>query len=293
MAFTPSKGPHKGLQPISLKGRALRLLSGREYSRHELERKLIAFEEVPGTLAQALDELEAKGFINEQRVLDSVLYRRAAKLGTAIFANVFGYSIEDYAEVIRVLEDADGLAGYELNVSCPNTKHGGIYFSNDPLLLSELVAAAHNVIRSSRPLIVKLSPNVSRIQPLAQAAAEAGADALSVMNTLIGLAIDAHARKSRLGNGFGGLSGPAIKPVALRMVWETFQAVKIPILGLGGIVSGEDAAEFMIAGASAVQIGTANFWEPSAPVRIAKELDRFLRQENISTAASLVGTLKF
>ena len=217
----------------------------------------------------------------------------AAKLGTAIFANVFGYSIEDYAEVIRVLEDADGLAGYELNVSCPNTKHGGIYFSNDPLLLSEVVAAAHNVIRSSRPLIVKLSPNVSRIQPLAQAAAEAGADALSVMNTLIGLAIDAHARKSRLGNGFGGLSGPAIKPVALRMVWETFQAVKIPILGLGGIVSGEDAAEFMIAGASAVQIGTANFWEPSAPVRIAKELDRFLRQENISTAASLVGTLKF
>lgn len=210
--------------------------------------------------------------------------------GTAIFANVFGYSVEDYLEVVRVLEDAEGVAAYELNVSCPNTKHGGIFFSSDPALLAEVVGAVRAQAR--RPLIVKLSPNVARIEPVARAAAEAGADAISLVNTFVALAIDARARKARLGAGFGGLSGPAIKPVALRMVYEAAKAVKIPVVGLGGIATGMDAAEFLIAGASAVEVGTANFWDPGAPVRIASELDHFLKEENISSVAELVGTLR-
>ena len=210
--------------------------------------------------------------------------------GTAIFANVFGYAVEDYLEVARVLDDAEGIAAYELNVSCPNTKHGGIFFSSDPALLAEVVGAVRKQTR--RPLIVKLSPNVARIDALARAAAEAGADALSLVNTFVALAIDARTRRPRLGAGFGGLSGPAIKPVALRMVYEAAQAVQIPVIGLGGIASGVDAAEFLIAGASAVQVGTANFWDPAAPVRIARELDRFLEEEKIGNVRELVGTIK-
>jgi dihydroorotate dehydrogenase (NAD+) catalytic subunit len=210
--------------------------------------------------------------------------------GTAIFANVFGYAVEDYLEVVRVLEDAEGVAAYELNVSCPNTKHGGIYFSSDPDLLAEVVGSVRKIAR--RPLMVKLSPNVARIQPLAKAAAEAGADALSLVNTFVALAIDPRTRKPRLGAGFGGLSGPAIKPIALRMVYEAALSVKIPVVGLGGISNGLDAAEFLIAGASAVEVGTANFWDPSAPVRIARELDEFLQQEGIEHVNKLIGTLK-
>ena len=210
--------------------------------------------------------------------------------GTAIFANVFGYAVEDYIEVIRVLEDAEGVAAYELNVSCPNTKHGGIFFSSDPSLLSEVIRAVRPIAR--RPLIVKLSPNVARIEPLAKAAEEAGADALSLVNTFVSLAIDPRTRKPRLGAGFGGLSGPAIKPIAVRMVYEAARAVKIPVIGLGGISQGLDAAEFLIAGASAVEVGTANFWDPTAPLRIARELEQFLEQEGIEHVSNLVGTLK-
>ena len=210
--------------------------------------------------------------------------------GTAVFANVFGYAVEDYIEVIRVLEDAEGLAAYELNVSCPNTKHGGIFFSSDPVLLSEVIRAVRPIAK--RPLIVKLSPNVARIEPLAKAAEESGADALSLVNTFVSLAIDPRTRKSRLGAGFGGLSGPAIKPIALRMVYEAARAVKIPVIGLGGIAQGLDAAEFLIAGASAVEVGTANFWDPTAPLRIARELEQFLEQEGIEHVSKLVGTLK-
>jgi dihydroorotate dehydrogenase (NAD+) catalytic subunit len=213
-----------------------------------------------------------------------------AKLETAVFVNVFGYRTEDYVEVVRVLNDHEGVAGYELNVSCPNTAHGGIYFSNDPCLLAEVVSAVKQVAR--RPVIVKLSPNVSAIEPVARAAEESGADALSLVNTLIGLAVDAHTREPRIGAGFGGLSGPAIKPVALRFVYLAARAVKIPVIGLGGIATGEDAAEFMIAGASAVEVGTATFWDPQSPVRIARELDDFLKREKVARAADLVGTLK-
>ncbi len=212
------------------------------------------------------------------------------RLRTAIFANVFGYEPEDYAEVIRILEEVEGIAGYELNVSCPNTRHGGIYFSSDPALLSELVKLARPLTR--RPLIVKLSPNVARIEPLAQAAEQSGADAVSLVNTFLALAIDAHTRKPRIGAGFGGLSGPAIKPIALRMVYQASKAVRIPVIGLGGIRSGQDAAEFLIAGATAVQVGTVNFWDPAAPCRIARELDDFVKGENIKNVNELVGTLK-
>lgn len=209
---------------------------------------------------------------------------------TPVVANVFGYAIEDYCEVVRILEDHAGLAAYELNVSCPNTKHGGIFFSSDPELLGQLVAEVRRVARK-RPLIVKLSPNVTRIEPLAQAAEAAGADALSLTNTFVSLAIDVRTRKPRLGAGFGGLSGPAIKPIALRLVFEAARAVKIPVVGLGGIATGEDAAEFMLAGATAVQVGTATFWDPRAPLRIARELDHFLNEENIPSAAGLTGAL--
>lgn len=209
---------------------------------------------------------------------------------TAVFANIFGYAPEDYVEVVRVLEDAEGLAAYELNVSCPNTKHGGIVFSSDPSLLAEVVGMARAAAK--RPLIVKLSPNVSRIEPLARAAQDAGADAVSLVNTFVALAIDARTRRARIGAGFGGLSGPAIKPIALRMVYEVCAAVKIPVIGIGGISTGVDAAEFIIAGATAVEVGTASFWDPLALARITEELDRFVEEENLENVAQLRGTLK-
>jgi dihydroorotate dehydrogenase (NAD+) catalytic subunit len=212
------------------------------------------------------------------------------RFGTPIFANVFGYKLQDYVEAARILEDAEGIAAYEVNVSCPNTEGGGIFFSSDPLVLAELVSAVRKVVK--RPMLVKLSPNVARIQPLAVAAQDAGADAISLVNTFIALAIDPRARKARLGAGFGGLSGPAIKPIALRMVYEAAQAVRIPVVGLGGIASGTDAAEFLIAGATAVEVGTANFWDPASPLRIAGELETFLEQEGVARVQDLVGTLK-
>jgi len=213
-----------------------------------------------------------------------------ARLRTAVFANVFGYTTEDYVEVVRRLEAAEGLAGYELNVSCPNTRHGGIYFSSDPVLLGEVVSAVKRVAR--RPVIVKLSPNVAAIEPLARAAEASGADSISLVNTFVALAVDARARRPRLGAGFGGLSGPAIKPIALRLVYQAAQSVKVPVIGLGGIATGEDAAEFLVAGASAVEVGTATFWDPRSPLRIARELGRFLRRQRIENARALTGTLQ-
>jgi len=258
--------------------------------------KGLSREPIEGNPAPRLYETEA-GMINSiglqnvgVRAFVAEKLPALAKLRTAVFANVFGYQTEDYVEVARVLEDHEGLAGYELNVSCPNTKHGGIYFSSDPWLLGEVVSAVKRVAR--RPLMVKLSPNVGAIEPLARAAEESGADALSLVNTFVALAIDAHTRRPRIGAGFGGLSGPAIKPIALRLVCQAARSVKIPVIGLGGIATGEDAAEFLIAGASAVQVGTATFWDPQSPARIARELGEFLEREGIGNVREIVGTLE-
>jgi dihydroorotate dehydrogenase (NAD+) catalytic subunit len=258
--------------------------------------KGLSREPMAGNAAPRLWETTA-GMINSvglQNVgVREFVEQKLPKLGAfqvPVFANVFGHCGEDYLEVVRVLESHAGLAGYELNVSCPNTQHGGIYFSSDPQLLAALVRSVRAIAK--RPLIVKLSPNVAHIEPLAKAAEEAGADAISLINTFVSLAIDARTRKPRIGAGFGGLSGPAIKPIALRMVYETANTVKIPVVGLGGIASGEDAAEFLIAGAQAVEVGTANFWNPQAPVKIARELDEFLREEKIGNICELTGTLR-
>jgi dihydroorotate dehydrogenase (NAD+) catalytic subunit len=215
---------------------------------------------------------------------------KLARFQTPVIANVFGYAVEDYCEVVRLLEDAEGIAAYELNVSCPNTKCGGIQFSSDPAMLASVVAPVRRLAK--RPVIVKLSPNVAAIEPLARAAEQAGADAISLVNTFIALSIDARTRRPRIGNGMGGLSGPAIKPIALRMVWQAARSVRIPVIGLGGIGTGEDAAEFMVAGATAVQVGTASFWDPRATTRIAQQLERFCRRNGIAAVRELTGTLR-
>jgi dihydroorotate dehydrogenase (NAD+) catalytic subunit len=197
---------------------------------------------------------------------------RLAKLQTVVIANIFGKSVEEYAEVVRRLEAAGGLAGYELNLSSPNSKGGGMVFGSDLRLLEEVVAASRRVCR--RPLLAKLTPNVPEIEPFAQAAERAGADAISLVNTFVGPHPERSAAKPQIPGGAGGLSGPVILEDALRLVRRAVAAVKIPVIGIGGIVCGADAAAFLQAGAAAVQVGTANFYDPQAPIRIARELDR-------------------
>jgi dihydroorotate dehydrogenase (NAD+) catalytic subunit len=209
---------------------------------------------------------------------------------SAVIANVFGYTVDEYAGVIRILEEAEGLAAYELNISCPNTAHGGIQFGSDPQMVSEVVSAARRAAR--RPLWVKLSPNVTDIGIIAKAAEEAGADALTVANTYQAMSIDVRTRKSRLGRATGGLSGPATRPITLRLVYETRRAVKIPVIGLGGIEKADDALEYLIVGASAVQIGTANFSQPSACVEILGQLEKRCRSYNCNSINSLIGSFQ-
>jgi dihydroorotate dehydrogenase (NAD+) catalytic subunit len=209
---------------------------------------------------------------------------------TPILANVFGYAPEDYVEVTKALNDAEGIAAYELNVSCPNTKHGGLAFGVDEAALADLVTRVRGA--TARPLIVKLSPNVAAIEPFARIAEQNGADAISLVNTFVALAIDAKTRTPRIGAGYGGLSGPAIKPIALRMVEQAAKAVKIPVIGIGGIATGEDAAEFLVAGASLIEVGTANFWDPAATVKIAQQLEALLPALGAAHVSELVGTLR-
>ncbi|MDP8254281.1 MAG: dihydroorotate dehydrogenase [Candidatus Alcyoniella australis] len=217
---------------------------------------------------------------------------RLADFDCAIIANVYGHSIEEYVEVAQLLDQrgAGRVHGIELNVSCPNVEAGGMAFGVDPDVVARLTQSVRQAV--DLPLIVKLSPQVTDIAAIARAAQQAGADALSVTNTIPAMAIDAATRKPKLSNISGGLSGPAIKPVALRLVWVVSQAVSIPVIGLGGIMCGQDAAEFMIAGASAVQVGTATFNDPQAPCRIVGELEQFCEQQGIGAVRELTGTLK-
>ena len=209
---------------------------------------------------------------------------------TPVIANVFGYTVDEYVGVIRILEGAEGLAAYELNISCPNTAHGGIQFGSDPQMVSEVVSAARQAAR--RPLWVKLSPNVTDIAVIARVAEDTGADALIVANTYQAMSIDLRTRKSKLGRVSGGLSGPAIKPITLRLVYEARRTVKIPVIGLGGVEKADDVLEYVIAGASAVQVGTANFSRPTACVDILDQLERSCRRCNICSINDLTGSFQ-
>ena len=210
--------------------------------------------------------------------------------GCHVIVNVFGYTVNEYINVIERLNQAKGIAAYELNVSCPNVHAGGMAFGSDAGSLEYLVGRARQA--STRPLIVKLSPNVTSIAHMARIAAGAGADAVSLVNTFMAMSIDAETRRPRLTNVTGGLSGPAIKPIALRMVYETAQAVEIPVIGMGGIVSPEDAVEFLLAGATAIQVGTANYADPRATERLASGLASWCRGHGVEKVTSLTGSLE-
>jgi dihydroorotate dehydrogenase (NAD+) catalytic subunit len=216
---------------------------------------------------------------------------RLARWETLVLVNVCGDTVEEYAEVARILDGAPGVAGLEINISCPNVKQGGMAFGGDPRMTREVVAAVRRVTRL--PVIPKLSPNVADIALFARVAEEAGADALSCINTLLGLAIDVETRRPKLAFGTGGLSGPAIRPIAVRMTWQVARAVKIPVIGIGGIASAQDALEFLIAGARAVQIGTANFVDPGVYERVLAGLEDYLRRHGENDVNAVVGTLEY
>ena len=240
------------------------------------------YETAAGMLnAIGLQNIGARAFIDEK------LPRLRQLKDIVVIANVFGYTREDYESTIQILNEGEGIAAYELNVSCPNTGSGGIQFGCDPRALDEVVATARHI--SQRPLIVKLSPNVTSIAQMARVAEEAGADAISLVNTFLAMAVDAETRKPRISNVTAGLSGPAIKPIALRMVYDASKAVKIPVIGMGGISAAVDIIEFMLAGATAVQIGTASYWDPCATEKIVDELQEWCVEHKIDRISSLTG----
>ncbi len=232
--------------------------------------------------AVGLQNIGVEAFIKEK-------LPRLRQFDTAIIVNVFGETVEEYVAVIDRLEGADGLHAYELNISCPNVKHGGAQFGADPELLTEVVTAAKAAARS-RPLWVKLTPGVTDIAALARTAREAGADALCVANTWPGMDIDPVTRRSRIGSTSGGLSGPAIRPLSVRAAYEVCKVVRIPVIGIGGIMSGADVAQYLVVGARAVQIGTANFVQPSATTSIILGVSKFLKTNNIASVTDLCGT---
>jgi dihydroorotate dehydrogenase (NAD+) catalytic subunit len=210
---------------------------------------------------------------------------------TPVIVNIVGKTIEEYAQVAEILNEQPEVSGFELNISCPNVKEGGIAFGVDPFMAAAVTREVRKT--TNKPLIVKLSPNVSDIVTIACHVEDAGADGLSLINTLLGMAIDIRKQKPVLANLVGGLSGPAIKPVALRMVWQTFQKVKIPIIGIGGICTASDAIEFIMAGATAVGIGTGIFRDPLAPIKIIKGIKEFLVEEGFANISELKGVAHF
>jgi dihydroorotate dehydrogenase (NAD+) catalytic subunit len=231
--------------------------------------------------AIGLQNIGAQAFLGEKMP-------RLRKLkNIVVIANIFGYTREDYERTIEILNYGEGIAAYELNVSCPNTAHGGLQFGSDPRSLDEVVTTAKRV--AERPLIVKLSPNVTSIAQMAYVAQEAGADALSLINTFVAMAIDPETRKPRIANVTAGLSGPAIKPIAVRMVYDAAHAVRIPVIGMGGISTAADVVEFMLAGATAVQIGTASYWDPCATEKIVDELREWCVEHRVARIADVTG----
>lgn len=211
-------------------------------------------------------------------------------VNTPVIVNFFGNTLEEYGELAERLDKLPEVAAVEVNISCPNVKHGGIVFGTDPKAAYSVV----DVVRKAtmKPVIVKLSPNVTDIVEMAHACADADADALSLINTLTGMAIDVERRRPVLANITGGLSGPAVKPIALRMVWQVAKAVKLPIIGIGGIMNGIDALEFIMAGATAVQVGTANFIDPGAAGRVVREMEQWLEEHGVATVKELIGGLQ-
>ncbi len=212
------------------------------------------------------------------------------RLETPIFVNIYGKSVVEYAELTARLDDIEDVSGIEVNISCPNVKSGGLAFGAYPDSASEVVNAIRD--KTEKPMMVKLSPNVTDITQIARSVEAAGADSISLINTLTGMVIDIETRRPKLANITGGLSGPAIKPVALRMVWQTAQSVKIPVIGVGGIMTAKDALEFLIAGAVAVQVGTANFINPQATIDIIVGIEAFLMERGIADLTDIIGTLE-
>ncbi len=238
----------------------------------------------------------ASGMLNaiglENIGLDAFIHKKlpfVKTLSTAVIINIYGKQVSDYAELAARLNDLDGIAGIEVNISCPNVKTGGIAFGVDPIAAYEVIHAVRT--QTTLPVIAKLSPNVTDITVIARSVVDAGADAVSLINTLTGMAIDIETRRPKLANITGGLSGPAIKPVALRMVWQTANAVSVPVIGIGGIMTASDALEFIIAGASAIQVGTASFVNPCAAMDILDGIETWLKEKQITRLADLRGTL--
>jgi dihydroorotate dehydrogenase (NAD+) catalytic subunit len=256
-----------------------------------ISREPMAGNQAPRIIETAAGMMNAIGLqnIGVKAFLENKLPGLRRYPSCAVIVNVFGSTVGDYLEVIRQLNDAEGIAAYELNASCPNTNHGGMAFGIDPITLDELVWRSKQVAR--RPLIVKLSPNVTSIAVMAKCAETAGADALSLVNTFVALSIDIETRRPRIANVTGGLSGPAIKPIAVRMVWEAANAADIPVMGLGGIITPEDAVEFLLAGATAVQVGTASYADPRAVERIAKGLEAWCTRHHVEKVGDLTAQL--
>jgi len=241
--------------------------------------------ETPGGMLNAIG-LQNVGI--EAFIANKVPFLRTVK--TPAIANYFGNTVDEYAEMTRRLDEIPELAALEINISCPNVKQGGIVFGTDPECAASVVAACRAV--TIKPLIVKLSPNVTDVVSMARACEDAGADCLSLINTLTGMAIDLDRRKPVLANITGGFSGPAIKPIALRMVWQVARAVKLPIIGIGGIMNATDALEFILAGATAVQVGTASFINPGAAQQIAEEMEAWLAANGVADIRSMIGALE-
>ena len=249
--------------------------------------EIVSLDRIAGMMnAIGLQNIGVRAFVAEK------LPKLRNMKGTVVIANVFGYTIEDCVEVIQVLNDAEGVAMYELNASCPNTSHGGMVFGTDPDALYRLSLRCREAAEAAgRPLMVKLSPNVTDIKLMAKVSADAGVQAISLVNTFVALAIDVETRRARIANFTGGLSGPAIRPIAVRMVYEAAQAVGIPVVGMGGIVRAEDAVEFMLAGATAVEVGTASFADPRAVETIANGLRRWCSGHEVARVSELTGAM--